>query len=643
MSFSIYVDRLWTMRQQFTALIVVLVCSVFVLLRYIHWNFDDSFIVFRVVDRLLNGSGWSFNDGEALNVSTSVLNTILITVIAAIGVTVPTAAHIVGFFGLALVGCSSYFLFIKNTSWVSATISSCLLIVFLADNRTWGLETHLFIGLLFFFMALKSRETNLGQINIGFLILARPDGLLIPIFQIANRIIAIGWRNATQRSMLLIALIIFPWAVFSWISFHQLFPATLTQKMWQARSGMWGNDANIYAEHLLNHLCAFRPFGVSAWIIYPLALIGLVRATVSRSALLYLVFFAVAQQVTYLILIVPGYHWYTAFLDATFLTFALLGFHTIVRITSSWFIGRWKDLNEAIKIFNFYLTNPATLVLIILFGLGATMMILKWANNHPLTDLRTQAYQKVSENVKEHVPLAKSFAAFEVGVFGYYLKTTAIDLTGLTSVRGEFITGKRNDRYFDSPADVFIAYAPPVQFEKAIMQDSRFLDQYHLVSESKTNGFSNIKIYSRMTVDSSHGFLQMPIHTCDSHSRVKDLVTIDTINGQKPASGIVLDIGRLPLSIRGWVTNDDRSQILKNVLLVLKNNEGKEFSVPLDTEQRPDVAAAFNHKELIDAGFNGWGRVKDLDSGIYSVQICGYLDSTNIGVLHQTNMKVSIY
>ena len=39
------------MRQHFTALIVVLVCSVFVLLRYIDWNFDDSFIVFRLSEQ----------------------------------------------------------------------------------------------------------------------------------------------------------------------------------------------------------------------------------------------------------------------------------------------------------------------------------------------------------------------------------------------------------------------------------------------------------------------------------------------------------------------------------------------------------------------------------------------------------------
>ena len=87
--------------------------------RYIDWNFDDSYIVFRIVENILSGAGWTYNPGEAYNASTSVLNTVLITVVAKLsGLSVPVAAHIVGSFGILVAGASIFLLlryyFFKN-------------------------------------------------------------------------------------------------------------------------------------------------------------------------------------------------------------------------------------------------------------------------------------------------------------------------------------------------------------------------------------------------------------------------------------------------------------------------------------------------------------------------------------------------
>ena len=71
-------------------------------LMYLQWNIDDAHIVYRIVNNILNGHGWVYNIGEAHNVSTSVSNTVLITLLSYLTEDICLAAHIIG--GLAIFG-----------------------------------------------------------------------------------------------------------------------------------------------------------------------------------------------------------------------------------------------------------------------------------------------------------------------------------------------------------------------------------------------------------------------------------------------------------------------------------------------------------------------------------------------------------
>lgn len=61
-----------------TSAVALLLLAVAYTYHFLYWNFDDTYIVFRIVRNLLNGDGWAFNAGEAHNASTSVLNTIVV-------------------------------------------------------------------------------------------------------------------------------------------------------------------------------------------------------------------------------------------------------------------------------------------------------------------------------------------------------------------------------------------------------------------------------------------------------------------------------------------------------------------------------------------------------------------------------------
>ncbi len=483
-------------RNYIFSFITIGICTAVIFLLYRHWDFDDSFIVYRLVERILEGSGWTYNDGETVNVSTLVFNTLLTVLVAKLGFDTLTAAHLVSSIGLLLTGCASYSLFQKTVPWLLSCLFSCLLLFFLATNRSWGLEFHIFIGLFFLFMALPRRDTLSSQAIVGFMILARPDGLLLPMIQMAQRFISLGWRHILHRSMLIIPMILLPWIVFSLISFHKLFPDTLAQKMWQGQSGVWGHG-NIYADYLLHHLTAFQPLAIPAWLAYPLALLGFVMALFRSSPLLYLAAFVTLQQAAYLALNVPGYFRYTALLDAMILIFAMLGSYIFFAQSVRLMTRRWNSLQQIIHQSQCLVARPAGMSILAIIYVWGSISALGWAYAHPLpAELRTGAYRQTAQRIAALAPEAKSFAAVEVGVFAYYLpKMSAIDLTGLTSSRGEFVTGTRNDQFFEKPADILIAYNPPTDFEKPLLQDQRFSARYILIGESTLSGFGSLNIF----------------------------------------------------------------------------------------------------------------------------------------------------
>jgi len=61
------------------SLLVLFMVSFGKFISYLHWDFDDSFIIYRIVNNILQGNGWVYNINENHNPSTSVLNTVLVS------------------------------------------------------------------------------------------------------------------------------------------------------------------------------------------------------------------------------------------------------------------------------------------------------------------------------------------------------------------------------------------------------------------------------------------------------------------------------------------------------------------------------------------------------------------------------------
>jgi len=392
-------------------------------IQFWNWNLEDGYIVYRIVRNLIAGFGWAYNVGDVYNPSTSVLNTVLIALASLPGViTIPAAAHLLGAISLAITGICICVIFSRSLGPLFSSLVALLAIEVLATSSTWGLETFLFIGgtsLFALFEALPAAHRKNSWYVLGFVILSRPDGVLIAAMKwlkelFVNKLLSIA---GGLKCLLIIA----PWAIFSLITFHQIFPDTLSNKMWQGRSGYWGQGyvcLRSLKDHLLieDSLTTRRAylkyvfiFGALGAILAVTSLFTRRREPLSCAPVVYLIAFGIIQQAAYVLLNVPAYHWYFAFFDFSMVIAAGYFFSVVFQL----------------KVFNVIRGAPffkRSLPLITCGGLSvllvAASLTLAKAPSNMVDDSGNRHYLAASEVLKKPELPAGTLAVVEVGTLG---------------------------------------------------------------------------------------------------------------------------------------------------------------------------------------------------------------------------------
>ena len=278
---------------QVTAAVVIVLVGVAETWRFLGWNFDDAYIVFRIARNLAAGHGWGFNAGEAHNASTSVLNTLTTAGAAVAFQSIPLAAHWINALWIIASGLIVAHVFARRfpaAEWLGLA-AGVGIVCTLAENSTWGLETSLFFFLLMVVVLLE----DIGRpswVAIGLLTLTRPDGALVAGFRWLRGLMH---RQLSMKGLAQFLAVLSPWVIYSLVRFHQVFPDTLANKIWQGRSGFWGTG-HVYWQALASHV--FAPNAVFT-AVFVLAVPGMYFLIRDRSALLYVVTLAIAQQAAY--------------------------------------------------------------------------------------------------------------------------------------------------------------------------------------------------------------------------------------------------------------------------------------------------------------------------------------------------------
>ena len=231
--------------------------------RFKDWNFDDGYIVFRIVKNMLAGHGWAYNIAEIHNASTSALNTVVLYIGALFSKDIPFVSHTLGTIWILLSGVCAYYLFKKYHDNIIGLITGIILVNHLAWNYTWGIETNLFIFTLLLFIIFEEQKINSWPL-IGILVLIRPDALLIA---------GLKWlkefhykKDLSIKGVVLFILVLLPWAIYSFMKFGRVFPDTLSEKVWQGSSGFWGHGY-IYAKAFAKNIINTTPLYTATYVL----------------------------------------------------------------------------------------------------------------------------------------------------------------------------------------------------------------------------------------------------------------------------------------------------------------------------------------------------------------------------------------
>lgn len=589
------------------------------LLRFQNWNFDDGMIVYRVVHNILDGWGWTYNVGEIRNVSTSALNTILITGIAKFTGDIPLAAHLLGAAALFFSGILTFLLLQRSIGSAPAAIGSAIVIMALGANYTWGIESNLFICSLLYCCYLRSRERNCW-LALGLAILIRPDAALLAVlvWLLDLTFNFVGYRKTPWTLVygpVLMALVIAPWAWFSLQQFGEIFPATLASKIWQGQSGFWG-QGHVYLKALAKHILYGERLPLP---IYVLGGVGSLMLLRSRSSLALLIVFVALQQLFYIFINVPGYHWYFAAFDAAML------------IAGVYLCGKlWRHLMSS------YLSQTPgsrletvfhTATLIILCGLA--VFDLTRAVNEQNQDPRDQAYRSAAKLLSDAKLPDGKLAALEVGTLGFHNNRSIVDLVGLTSPNPEFISGKHNDEFFANPPAIVLLHQPLWHFERALYDDLRFRLIYKPAGNSDSPPFSTqwyvlnpqqkplspieITDYVKKHFPNPE-LLKKPLEIAPSPSA---FCIFDQINGQI-AFQTTTEVPPTLLRLNGWTVLHDPQTAPKDPKIVL-GNSASMYLISAKRFPRPDVALQLGSTEYENSGFEAEVSLLDVIPGTYDL------------------------
>ena len=587
---------------------------------YIDWNFDDSYIVFRIVENILSGAGWAYNPGEVYNASTSVLNTVLIAVTAKLAnLTAPDAAHLVGSLGILVAGSSLFLLLRERLATGLALIISIFIMFSMGANQTWGLETHLFCGGVLLFCYLEKRNRNTWWL-VGMLILLRPDAILILLLKI---IFDLSFRKISFSGVLVCFLVLMPWIIFSMLKFGQVFPDTLSNKVWQGKSGFWGTGP-VYFLGVLKHFWLNKMY----LALMPLSIFGFLITIKHYKHLLFLFIFVGAQQAAYMILNVPTYHWYLTLAKLSIILLALLGLAELLIYSRR----RFTILNQ-LEEKKINLAHGLVLIptLIAIFNLT-------YPKEAP--DGRDVSYDQLSDAINSANIPAGSLAALEVGTIGYKVKRPILDLVALTSNSPEFITGKNNDLFFKLLPQIVVLHLPVWPMEMAIYEDPRFNSlyslgkvfsdtvvptQYYVLKEMDKTERENIiadskKAFPNPSVSEVNDFTVNPRVIC----RIENFA-YQPVNYGKV---ITLNKEQSTISIQGWVFDAESNLPLTNVFVVLQNTDKNiTHTIPARVSERLGRTSTFSLDKVLISGFREKMNLSNLEKGAYQVFVADFSET----------------
>jgi hypothetical protein len=376
---------------------------------------DDKFIVAVYARNLVEGRGWVYNAGEAINASTSTLNPLLGAAAGLFGAPIPAALWWISFFAAAMAVSLLVVTRGREETW-GAPVRGLWIAVSLASSplfaATFGLESALFaLGFVTVGLAVDHAHWRIAYLAAGLLCLVRGEAMLIAALLVPLDI----WRRRRMPlpDALLLLVPTLPWGLHSWMQFGSPLPSTLGTKRLQGASGLFGagDVGGGLWELLVSHT------SLRSALVITLAAFAILGARRWRpSVALFTAFGAITLTVYWWWMIpVASYFWYAA----PFLLCAL------------WLAG--EGLAEIVRLMGPRAGLPFAAVLLAA-ALTTRGDVGPWFHErYAPKQIEATLYAEAGAWIDAMASPEAAVAVTEIGQNGWHMRRRLLDLAGLLS------------------------------------------------------------------------------------------------------------------------------------------------------------------------------------------------------------------
>jgi len=409
-------------------LILILSC----IITYLNKNYtlDDALIYQRYLKNFIDGNGLVYNIGETFNGLTSPLYIYICILVSSPFREVVISQIVLNGFILASASIMLAVIFYTINEPVVGFISSLILISSKYFYMVFGMESNLFILIslccIYFYF---KKKLYLLSVFSALLILTRGEGIFLLIV-LLFLILKENKKEIKLKHFLLFILILSAHFLFNYFYYDNIFPQTLTAKIAQGKSGLWGRFGFLTGANFLFGK-AFNNQAFYIIIVLIFALIGFANHY-KEKFLLILFTYTILITFFYLALHIPNYHWYYCIHMLTFFILVSYGCYDIFLYFS--------------KKITIHARRYILLFLIFIYPLGtqAQMFILLHK------EVPDKEYTAIGEWIKNNTPADSKIAVVEIGHLGWYSERYIIDILGLVNpMNAEFIGQKQFSKWFD--------------------------------------------------------------------------------------------------------------------------------------------------------------------------------------------------
>lgn len=475
----------------FCFLVIVLTASI-ITYRWRLVGIDDGLITARYVRNLINGQGWIYNPGEAVNGTTSTTSTLLIAVASLItGPDLRLAGALVYGIGMAGTGWLT-FLFFRKSGALFALIATMMIAYFNHLQFFVGLETTLYLMFaLATLHAYMRQRYPLAAFLAALVVLTRPDGGILTLVLLAHY----AWthvrhRNFNRKELLHCAAIylltLAPWLIFSYGTFGKLLPEGVGAKIAQGESGYWGTGW-LFVRGMWNYVpnVVFRVVPGITWLTCAaMAASGVLLCLRHRPKNLLLFSWVVAQTAIYTLFGIPEYPWY--YMPIFYAVF----FYAAVLLEYVW--NSAKSLNSLIVRGSAQLLTAAAGIAVAYANLGSI--------DQQYCNPSAPHYIQASEWIMNDGQPGDSIAAIEIGNLGYFCPDKRIvDMGGLITSGGADSIAKGDFSWWleaEKP-EYIVLHDPLWPFEMSVAEKDFFRAEYQLRHRIDVPNLYPVVIYSR--------------------------------------------------------------------------------------------------------------------------------------------------